>query len=101
MTDTNDTRIKTLAGEVNRLRSSRQSADNHLQSLMLKVTEIQLNLATQDKTLGKLESAVNGNGQPGLVSRVDRVEHLASGLFKTLWILIAAAATAIVQMIAK
>jgi hypothetical protein len=94
----NDTRIETLANEVDRLRTNRHAADNHLQSLMLKVTEIQLNLATQDKTLGKLDAAVNGNGNLGLVTRIDRVERLASGLLKTMWLLTAASCTAVVKL---
>ncbi len=92
-----DVRIETLSSEVDRLRNNHHSADNHLQSLVLKVTEIQLNLATQDKTLGKLESAVNGNGKPGLVARMDRVERLAGGLLKAVWILVAGLCTEAVR----
>ena len=40
-----DGRIAALADEVARLRKGRHFADNQLQELMLKVTEIQLNLA--------------------------------------------------------
>jgi hypothetical protein len=93
-----DPRIQTLTDEVTRLRNSHYQSNNHLHHLLLKVTEIQLNLATQDHTLGKLDSAVNGNGKPGLTVRVDRLEHLSGGLLKAVWLLTAAALTAAVRM---
>jgi hypothetical protein len=95
-----DARIQSLTSELTRLRDSHEQADNQLHALLLKTTEIQLNLATQDRTLGKLEAAIHGNGPPynaGLITRVDRVEHLARGLVKALWLLIATVATATVR----
>lgn len=92
-------RIETLTREIDRLRKGRHLADNQLQELMLKVTEIQLNLATQDRTLGKLDAAVNGNGKPGMLSRVDGVERTVGGLTKAVWLLAAAALTAGMKMI--
>jgi hypothetical protein len=99
-TTENDTRIKVLSDEVTRLRDGRHSADNHLQGVMLKVTEIQLNLATQDRTLAKLDAAIHGNGSPGLMSRVDRFERLAANLSRAVWILAAAGLSAVVKMVA-
>jgi hypothetical protein len=92
-------RIENLTREVDRLRKSRHLADNQLQELMLKVTEIQLNLAIQDKTLGKLDIAVNGNGKPGIITRVDRVEHTIGGLTRSVWLLATAAVTAAVKLL--
>jgi hypothetical protein len=95
----NDARIQMLADEVTRLRQGRHSADNHLQSVMLKVTEIQLNLATQDKTLAKLECAVQGGDRPGLLARVDRFERLAANLTRAVWLLTAAGVSAVVKIV--
>ena len=92
---------QSLTSEVNRLRNSRHQADNQLQSLLLKVTEIQLKLATQDQTLNKLDAAVNGNGKPGLMTRVDRTERIISGLIKAVWLLTAAALTAAVRVVVE
>jgi hypothetical protein len=89
-----DIRIDTLTAEVDRLRKSRHLADNQLQQMLLKIAEIQLNLATQDATLEKLELSVHGNGKPGLSTRVDRIERTTTNLLKFGWILIAALATA-------
>lgn len=94
-----DSRIDNLTREVDRLRRSRSVSDGHLQELILKAAEIQLNLAMQDKTLTKLDAAVNGNGKPGLVTRIDRVERLASVLTKVVWLLTAAAGTAAIKML--
>jgi hypothetical protein len=99
-TSENDARIQVLSDEVKRLRDGRHSADNHLQGVMLKVTEIQLNLATQDKTLAKLDTAIHGNGTPGLMSRVDRFERLAANLTRAVWILTAAGLSAVVKLMA-
>jgi hypothetical protein len=96
-----DQRIQNLVSELSRLRNSHEQADNQLHSLLLKTTEIQLNLAVQDRTLGKLESAIHGNGSPGLVTRVDRIEHLARGLAKAVWMLTAAVITAAVRWAIK
>jgi hypothetical protein len=94
-----DQRITRLAEEVAHLRNHRNLADNHLQQLMLKVTEIQLNLAVQDKTLGKLDAAVNGNGKLGLVTRVDRIERISGALTRATWLLVAAAISFAVKLL--
>ena len=92
-------RIRTLTDEVDRLRHCHDVADDRAQSLMIKLAEIQLNLAVQDKTLGKLDAAVNGNGRPGLAARVDAVERLAGGLTRSVWLLVAAVAAAGVKLV--
>jgi len=94
-----DSRIQSLTDELTRLRNSTQQADNQLHGLLLKVTEIQLNLATQDRTLGKLDESVNGNGKPGLVLRVDRTERIAATLIKAVWLLAAAIVTTMGRII--
>jgi hypothetical protein len=96
-----DPRIDTLAAEVDRLRKSRHSADNQLQQMLLKITEIQLNLATQDAMLAKLDIAVRGNGKPGLSTRVDRIERTTINLLKFAWIIIAALATTAAEVAAR
>jgi hypothetical protein len=92
-------RIENLTREIDRLRKGRHAADNQMQELLLKVREIQLNLATQDKTLGKLDTAVNGNGRPGILVRVDRIEHISGGLTRAVWLLAAAVVSAAVKLI--
>jgi hypothetical protein len=87
-------RIETLTRELTTLRRRRHVADKQLHALVLKVTEIQLNLAVQDKTLGKLDTAVHGNGKPGLLTRLDRVERVTTGLVRTVWLLAAATVSA-------
>jgi hypothetical protein len=82
-----DTRIQSLTDEVNRLRSSHDQAGDQLHGILLKITEIQLNLATQDRTLGKLDLAIHGNGKPGLVTRVDRTEQVLGTLIKSVWLI--------------
>ncbi len=92
-------RIDSLTQEIDHLRSSRNQSDHAQNELMLKIAEIQLNLAVQDKTLGKLEMSINGNGRPGLLVRLDRVERLASGLTKAVWVLVTASAAALAKML--
>lgn len=92
-------RIKGLGDEVERLRRERTTADGQAQALLLKVTEIQLNLAVQDRTLGKLEAAVHGNGRPGLCGRVERLERAACGVGRVVWLLVAAAVTAAAKLL--
>jgi hypothetical protein len=91
-------RIDTLTAEVDRLRKSRHFANNQLQQMLLKIAEIQLNLATQDATLAKLDRTINGNGKLGLSTRVDRVERTTANLLRFGWILIAAIATAVADV---
>jgi len=94
-----DTRIQSLTAEVNRLRNSHHQADNELHGMLLKITEIQLNLATQDRTLGKLDQAIHGNGSPGLVTRVDRSERAIGAMLKAVWLLTASFAAALVRLV--
>jgi hypothetical protein len=83
-----DTRIDNLTREIDRLRSIHDQTDTKQHELMLRLTEIQLNLAMQDKTLNKLDVSVNGNGRPGLVTRVDRIEIVIRNLTRAVWMLI-------------
>ena len=99
VTDDPAGRIRLLVDEVDRLRRCTDVADDRAQGLLLKLTEIQLNLAVQDKTLGKLDAAVNGNGRPGLAARVDAVERVTGGLTRTVWLLAAAVAAAAVKVV--
>jgi hypothetical protein len=94
-----ETRIQSLTAEVDRLRNSHHQADNQLHALLLKITEIQLNLATQDRTLNKLDTAIHGNGQPGLATRVDRTERVLGGLVKSVWLITTALTAAVVRFI--
>jgi hypothetical protein len=89
-----DTRIDNLTREIDRLRAGHQRADHQQQDLLLKITEVQLNLALQDKTLAKLETAIHGNGKPGLLSRMDRLECLTGVLTKAVWLLTTAVVSA-------
>ena len=98
-TDAHADRIRSLSDEVERLRRFHDVADDRAQTFMLKLAEIQLNLAVQDKTLGKLDTAVNGNGRPGLAGRVDAVERVAGGLTRSVWLLAAAAVAAGVKLV--
>jgi len=94
-----DTRILTLTNEITRLRNSHHQADNQLHALLLKITEIQLNLATQDRTLNKLDLAIHGNGKPGLATRVDRTERVIATLIKSVWLLAAAAVATFLRVL--
>ncbi len=98
-TDDHGDRIRSLNDEVDRLRRCHDVADDRVQGMFLKLAEIQLNLAVQDKTLGKLDAAVNGNGRPGLAGRVDAVERVAGGLTRSVWMLAAAATAAGVKLV--
>jgi len=98
-TDDHAGRIRSLSDEVERLRRCHDVADDRAQTFMLKLTEIQLNLAVQDKTLGKLDAAVNGNGRPGLATRVEAVERVTGGLTRSVWLLAAAAVAAGVKLV--
>ncbi len=93
-----DVRVQGLADEVDRLRRNRHLADNQLQQMLLKIAEVQLNLATQDKTLARLDASVNGNGRMGLSTRVDRVERTAANLIRLGWIVIAGLVTAATEI---
>jgi hypothetical protein len=93
-----DSRISSLSADLARLRNSSQQADDQLHTLLLKLTEVQLNLANQDRTLARLDSSVNGNGKPGLLLRVDRIERLAATLLKVVALLTAAAVTGIAKI---
>jgi hypothetical protein len=88
-----DERIETLTAELARLRNSNQQADDQLHALLLRMTEVQLSLAAQDRLLAKLELTLNGNGRPGLVLRLDRTERIAANLVKAVWLLTATAVT--------
>ncbi len=94
-----DTRIQSLTTEITRLRNSHHQADNQLHALLLKITEIQLNLATQDKTLSKLDHTIHGNARPGLTTRVDRAERVIGTLIKSVWLLTAAALAAVLRIV--
>jgi hypothetical protein len=94
-----ETRIESLTEEVTRLRNSHYQADNQLHGLLIKMTEIQLNLATQDRTLGKLDLAIHGNGKPGLVTRVERAEAVVGALVKSVWLLVAAFVAAALRIV--
>ena len=99
LTDDHGDRVRSLSDEVDRLRRVHDVADDRAQTFVLKLTEIQLNLAVQDKTLGKLEAAVNGNGRPGLGGRVDAVERVAAGLTRAVWLLATAAMAGAVKLV--
>lgn len=88
-----DDRIAKLNDELRQLRHNTANAEN---SVNLKLTEIQLNLANQDKTLGKLDACVVGNGKPGLMQRMDRVEQTVGGMTKAGWIVASIVATTLI-----
>jgi hypothetical protein len=98
-----DARIDGLLGEVDRLRRGRKASDNQLQEILLKVTEVQLNLATQDKALEKLACAIHGagDGRSGLLTRVDRMEHLTANMIRFGWLALAAMVTAAADVMLK
>jgi septal ring factor EnvC (AmiA/AmiB activator) len=81
-----DDRIERLTVELEHLRKARHEQVGEIQAVVLGVAEIKLNLATQDKTLAKLERAVNGNGAPGLIVRVDRAERSLASYSRFLWL---------------
>jgi len=92
-----DDRIERLTVELEHLHKSRHEQLSEIQTVVLGLAEIKLNLATQDKTLGKLDRAVNGNGSPGLIVRMDRAERSLAGYSRFLWLV----AGAVVALLAK
>jgi len=93
----NDERIVRLSAELDDLRGARHEHVGELQAVVVALAEIKLNLATQDKTLGKLDRAVHGNGSPGLVVRMDRAERSLSNYARFLWLV----AGVVVSLLAK
>ena len=87
-----DRRIARLEGEQQELRrrgaQSASEVGEHLSKLELGQKGIELNLAQQDKTLARLDKCINGNGQPGLLIRLDRNERIVLGLVRLGWILV-------------
>src|SRR5258708_39578161 len=81
-----DVRIKRLTVELEHLRKARHEQVGEIQTVVLGLAEIKLNLATQDKTLAKLERAVDGNGAPGLIVRMDRAERSLANYSRFLWL---------------
>jgi hypothetical protein len=84
--DQNDDRIERLSAELEHLRKSRHEHAGELQAVVLGLAEIKLNLATQDKTLARLDRAVHGNGSPGLIVRMDRAERSLATYARFLWL---------------
>ena len=82
----NDDRIERLSAELEELCSARHEHVGELQTVVVALAEIKLNLATQDKTLGKLDRAVHGNGSPGLMVRMDRAERSLANYSRFLWL---------------
>jgi hypothetical protein len=81
-----DDRIKRLTAELDNLRNARHEQVGEIHTVVLSLAEIKLNLATQDKTLAKLDRAVNGNGAPGLIVRMDRAERSLANYSRFLWL---------------
>jgi hypothetical protein len=52
--------------------------DKRLEELRVGLAAINEHLSNQDKILARLDAAVNGNGRPGLLTRVDRLEQRAA-----------------------
>ena len=98
-----DVRIQSLVGEIERLHRGRKASDNQLQEMLLKITEVQLNLATQDKALEKLGCAIHGaaDGKSGLLMRVDRIERTATNMIRFAWLALAALVTAAADLALK
>jgi hypothetical protein len=96
-----DNRIRSLEEEVARLRQRQHESGNQDQRRELKLAEVQLTLANQDKILAKIDTAVVGNGRPGLITRMDRAERWIATNTRALWLVAAAviafAVKAIVQ----
>ncbi len=76
-----DRRIHALSEEVNHLRKARHTQGGEVQKLTLGHSEIQLTLAQQDKSLARIIKLLEGNGQPGIVNRMDMAER-AIGLMQ-------------------
>jgi hypothetical protein len=49
--------------------------DKRLEDIRVGIAALSEHLSNQDRVLSKLEAAVNGNGKPGLLVRVDRLEQ--------------------------
>ena len=94
---TSEQRIENLSTELQRLRQSRHEQNGELQTIVVGLAEIKLNLATQDRTLGKLDHAINGNGSAGLIVRVDRAERSLASYARFLWLMAGGLAALLVK----
>lgn len=97
-----DERIARLGEQVEMLRRRSHDSAGELQHVVLALAEIKLNLATQDKTLGRLEHAFNGNGSPGspgLLLRMDRAERALAGYARVLWLVAGAVVSLLVKVV--
>ena len=85
-----DLRIEALSRDVDRLRDDHNTVDSQTQQMLLRLAEVQLNLARQDQVLNRLDAAIHGNGKPGLGTRVDRIEQWVKTISRLTWLLLPA-----------
>jgi len=51
--------------------------------------------------LDKLDSAIRGNGKPGITVRLDRLEQSTKIYTRIIWVLLGAALTALIQYLLR
>lgn len=51
------------------------------------LTTLDVRLGQIEETLGEIKSALNGNGQPGIITRLAKLEERLDGTWKTMIIL--------------
>jgi hypothetical protein len=95
-------RITQLQDELDALRhATANGGGDHLQSLLLGMAEVKLNLAQQDRLLAKLDASINGNGKTGLLMRMDRAERWIAVNTRLAWTIVTAVVALLVHAAAK
>ena len=91
-----DARIRHLDEELQRQKQRRtESYEDALHELIVSSAEIKLNLAHQDKATAAQNAALFGNGKPGLMTRMDRVERRNAFVGKVCWVVFGAVVSAV------
>jgi hypothetical protein len=94
-------RITQLQDELDALRRAGGDGGDHLQSLLLGMAEVKLNLAQQDRLLAKLDASINGNGRAGLLMRMDRAERWIAVNTRLAWTVVTAVVALLVHAATK
>jgi hypothetical protein len=94
-------RITQLQDELDALRRVTGEGGDKLQSLLLGMAEVKLNLAQQDHLLARLDASINGNGRAGLLMRMDRAERWIALNTRLAWTVVTAVVALLIRAAAK
>jgi hypothetical protein len=74
------------------------SLQSDVTDLKVAVAEMRVGTESMNKKLDKVVSAIDGNGKPGLTTRVDRLEQSSRLRGKVIWLVVAAIISACVSV---